>query len=87
MWNKLRLMRLRGGPMRSLLSIVILTMFVTGCAGTISNTRYICPSLKKYSPEFQDKVAAEFPRVGANTKQLVSDYGQLRDSCRALGTK
>ena len=81
MRNRRRPMRPNSGRMKSLLSIVILTMWTGGCATAVSS-RYECPPLKKYSKEFQLKVADE-PK-GVATKQLVSDYGQLRDACRAL---
>ncbi len=43
-----------------------------------------CPSLTSYSREFQTRAAAELDRLptGSPTKQLVSDYGKLRDACR-----
>jgi hypothetical protein len=44
-----------------------------------------CPPLKKYTPEFQAKAANE-PK-GPATQQLVSDYGQQRDACRAMGSR
>lgn len=66
----------------SLLSIVTLTGFQTGCDA--ETFRYLCPQLKKYTPEFQAKVADELKNAGPATKQLLSDYGQLRDACRAL---
>jgi hypothetical protein len=40
--------------------------------------------LKKYTPEFQAKVADEVKNAGPATKVLLSDYGQLRDACRAM---
>lgn len=43
-----------------------------------------CPPLTTYSKEFQQKAAIEIDRLptGSPTKQLVSDYGKLRDACR-----
>lgn len=66
-----------------LLSIVTLTAFQSGCDA--ETFKYVCPALKKYTPEFQAKVADELRNAGPNTKQLLSDYGQLRDACRAMG--
>ncbi len=68
--------------MMCLLSIVILTGSQSGCDE--ATFRYICPALKKYPPEFQAAVADELRTAGPNTKRLISDYGQLRDACRAL---
>lgn len=65
-----------------LLSIVTLTAFQSGCDA--ETFRYLCPALKKYSAEFQTKVADELKNAGPATKQLISDYGQLRDACRAM---
>lgn len=74
--------RLRIGLTLCLLSTVTLTPLLTGCDE--ATFRYLCPQLKKYTPEFQTKVADELKNAGPATKQLLSDYGQLRDACRAL---
>lgn len=74
-----------GVPMRCSLSVVILTTLLSGCAST--TFRYACPPLTKYSEKFQDQTAVELPKAGSNVKQLVSDYGQLRDACRAMEAK
>lgn len=55
-------------------------MLTSGCETV--HSKYKCPTLKSYSKEFQSAAAAE--KRGARTQQLVSDYGQLRDACRAL---
>lgn len=75
-------MRLNVGLMTSLLSIVILTPQLTSCDE--ANFRYMCPALKKYDAQFQNKLADEFPSLPPAAKQVISDYGQLRDACRAL---
>jgi hypothetical protein len=49
--------------------------------------RYLCPQLKKYSAKFQNDVADELVKAGPNVRKLVSDYGQLRDACRAMDKK
>lgn len=80
---KTRLMRLqRRGPIRFLVSIAILTIPLSGCGTAVF--RYSCPTLKTYTKDFQLKAADETARTGPTIKQLVSDYGQLRDACRAL---
>jgi hypothetical protein len=68
--------------MLSLLSIVTLTGSMSGCDDT--TFRYMCPTLKIYSAEFQDKVLAEQKSAGPNTRILINDYIQLRDACRAM---
>lgn len=78
-WRKV-LRRLRLRQVLCLLSIVILMTPLGGCSGGIFRT--ICPPLTQYSKEFQAKAAAE--KRGPATQQLVSDYGQFRDACRAL---
>lgn len=81
--SKTRLTRLlKSGPIRCLVSIAILTMPLGGCETAIF--RYACPTLKQYPKEFQTKAADEAAKTGPATKQLVSDYGQLRDACRAM---
>lgn len=77
--------RLFSAPMMSLLSIVILTPQLKSCDAT--NFRYVCPALKKYDGAFQDRLAAEYPSLPPASKQIITDYGQLRDACRALGSK
>lgn len=81
MRNEQRLLKLRIGQMWSLASIVILAMWTSGCA-TATFSKYQCPTLKSYTKEFQLKAAEE--KRGPASQQLVSDYGQLRDACRAL---
>lgn len=78
-------MKRRVAVTRSLLSSVILSLLLSGC-GEVT-FRYLCPTLKKYSPEFQTKAADELKTAGPTTKQLVSDYGQHRDACRAMEKK
>lgn len=70
------------GPMLCLVSIVILTMPLSGCDEV--TFRFACPQLKTYSKAFQDVAAAEVAKSSPAVKQLVSDYGQLRDACRAM---
>lgn len=79
------LTRRRAGLTKCLLSSVILSLLLTGCDEV--TFRYLCPQLKKYSPEFQNKVADEMKVAGPNIRMLVSDYGQLRDACRAMEKK
>lgn len=83
--NKKRPTRLFTGPMMSLLSIAILTTQLQGCDGT--TFKYVCPSLKKYSDTFQDKLAGEYTALPPASKQVITDYLQLRDACRALERK
>ena len=83
--NKKKPLRLFAGPMMSLLSIVILTPSLNGCDE--ATFKYICPTLKKYSAQFQNELADEVPRLPPRAKQVISDYGQLRDACRALEKK
>lgn len=79
--------RLFTAPMMSLLSIVILTtgLQLNGCDDT--TFKYVCPALKKYSPQFQDKLAGEYVALPPASKQVITDYLQLRDACRAIGSK
>lgn len=55
------------------------------CAMVLSNCQTTgCPPLTAYSKTFQAKAADEIDKLptGSPTKQLVSDYGKLRDACR-----
>jgi hypothetical protein len=47
----------------------------------------MCPALKKYDAKFQKDLADEIPKLPPNTKQIIIDYGQLRDACRAMEAK
>lgn len=72
------------------LSLALLPLLLTGCVTAPSEmvlTR--CPSLRTYTPEFQRKAADELSHLpqGSPVARLVTDYGQLRDACRALSRK
>lgn len=85
--NNNKPVKLKSALTMSLLSIVILTM-VTSLNGCDEATfKYVCPSLKKYSREFQDKLAGEYTTLPSASKQVITDYLQLRDACRALERK
>jgi hypothetical protein len=60
----------------------MLTMGQSGCDEETFRSR--CPALKRYSGDFQKKAAEELAKAGVRVNQLVTDYGQLRDACRAL---
>ncbi len=71
-----------GKPITCLLKIALLTIPLSGCGMEIFRTR--CPTLVKYSPEFQSKTANEIPKAGAEVQTLVTDYGKFRDACKAM---
>ena len=67
--------------MRSLRWIGLLaTMCLAGCGTTISS----CPPLRSYTPEFQERAAAELAGLPADSAlaEMIADYGQLRDRLR-----
>jgi hypothetical protein len=37
-----------------------------------------------YSQGFQAQAAAEYRQAGTNIRTMVTDYGKLRDACRAI---
>lgn len=82
--NRLRMPR-RTGRMLCSTMAALSTILVASCA--TGPSRYLCPTLKEYPSAFQAEAAIEFAKSGKNVQQLVSDYGQLRDACRALQTK
>lgn len=69
-----------------MLSIATRTTLLAVSAMLLSNcqTASGCPPLTSYSKAFQSKAAGELAKLpdGSPTKQLVSDYGRLRDACR-----
>lgn len=76
---------MRESKRRSLLNIATRIALLIVCATALSNCQTTgCPPLTMYSKEFQAKAAVEIDRLptGSPTKQLVSDYGKLRDACR-----
>lgn len=70
----------------SWLSIAILSAPLTACATAPSSG---CPPLVTYPREFQAKAMAEYERLplGSSLKILITDYGKMRDACRATGGK
>jgi hypothetical protein len=69
----------------SLVSIALSATLLTACQSTPSS-RVMCPPLATYAPAFQTQAASELRALpaGAAVGQLVTDYGKLRDACRAI---
>lgn len=66
---------------RSLLSIALLTMLLTGCATATSS----CPPLVEYTDQFQAEASAELRQIrGTHPRvtRMVIDYGKTRDQIR-----
>ncbi len=61
-------------------SIGLLTILLSGCQTVISS----CPALVGYSSAFQTQAAKELKTAGPTVQTLVTDYGKLRDACRAM---
>ena len=65
-------------------------LLLTACDTESSKpiVRSVCPPLINYSPEFQAKVAEELSKLSdAELKTLVTDYGKMREACRALARR
>lgn len=60
---------------------VALAMALSSCQ-TVSG----CPPLVAYSRQFQRAAKAEFDRLKAGSRLvvLITDYGKMRDACRAI---
>lgn len=56
-------------------------MAASSCTQTVSG----CPPLATYSRDFQLAAKAEFDRLKPDSRiaVLVTDYGKMRDACRA----
>ena len=67
--------------MRALEAIPALFL-LTACAGA---PVAVCPSLKTYTPEFNQRLAAEVDALSADsaTVEAIGDYIGLRDQVRA----
>lgn len=63
-------------------ALILLALFETAC----SSVRYECPPLASYSQSFQAKAASELEALpsGSNVGTLVTDYGKMRNACRAM---
>lgn len=74
--------------LRLSLSAAILMTLLSGCATVGSNTTFVtrCPPLTSYSKATQRKAAEDLRKLppGSPVRDLVSDYGRLRDACRSL---
>lgn len=64
-----------------LLSIALPTTLLTGCNQASSSG---CPPLVTYPADFQKQAAQELRAAGGKVQTLVTDYGKLRDACRAM---
>jgi hypothetical protein len=76
---------LRAAPAMSLLSIALLMTPINGCQTVVFKSR--CPPLKAYPADFQKQAAKELQKAGAAVQEMVTDYGQHRDACRAIEKK
>ena len=61
--------------------LAVLATALSSCTQTLSG----CPPLVAYSRDFQRGARAEFDRLkpGSRLAVLVTDYGKMRDACRA----
>jgi hypothetical protein len=66
----------------SLLSVALLMTPLEGCQTVIFRSR--CPPLRSYTADFQKQAAKELPKSGSAVQEMVTDYGQFRDACRAI---
>lgn len=67
-------------------SIALLSALLSGCATAHSSG---CPPLVAYPREFTARAASEYGRLpkGAALKTLITDYGKMRDACRAVAAR
>ncbi len=65
--------------------LAVLATGLSDCTQTVSG----CPPLVAYSREFQLAAKAEFDRLKPDSRiaVLLTDYGKMRDACRAVGPK
>ena len=70
-------------PQRAVLLIV--TLWLTGCATTGSETRAPCPPVVDYTAADQARAAGEVEALpeGAVIVRMLSDYAVLRDQAKA----
>ena len=80
-----------------LVSMIMATLALGGCAGGMSQTQQKqvalviskCPVLKNYSKEQMKKAASELKNLPSESQVavLVTDYSKLRDACRVASKK
>lgn len=75
------ILRCRKRLARFLLSIALPMTLLAACNQVSSNG---CPPLVTYPAAFQQQAARELRAAGGNVQTLVTDYGKLRDACRAM---
>ena len=68
-----------------LIALLAVPLLLSGCASTFTKNGSICPPLVPYSPEFQDKAAAELASLppAPHIDTLLQDYAMTRDQLRA----
>ena len=69
---------------QALLSLKIAAMTIPLAACNQASSSLTCPPLVTYSQGFQAQAAAEYRQAGTNIRTMVTDYGKLRDACRAI---
>ncbi len=62
--------------------LAVLATALSDCTQTVSG----CPPLVAYSRDFQLAAKAEFDRLKPDSRVavLITDYGKMRDACRAV---
>jgi hypothetical protein len=69
----------------SLLSVALLMTPLEGCQTVVFRSR--CPPIRNYTADFQKQAAKELVKAGPAVQEMVTDYGQHRDACRAIEKK
>lgn len=65
---------------------VLAASLLTACAGANSNHATVCPPIKEYSREFQQKLADEIETAPKDVvwPLFIHDYGVLRSMLKTL---
>ena len=70
--------------MRKLWTISSGAIFSLALSGCEPTTKTVCPALKVYSRAELAKIAADYPRLPAQVRAMISEYRLWRRKCAAL---
>lgn len=80
-------MTFRSSTLRTILTVLLLSLPLTSCIKGSSSGPGVCPPLKGYSAEFQEELAQELEQIIKDKQypaiqQVVTDYGVTRKDIR-----
>lgn len=65
-------------------ALILGCLVLAGCGTRPPDVHMRCPPLADYTPAQQRAVADDMLRMPEPTAQMITDYGRLRQECRAI---